>query len=60
MLEQENNGAVTAAVSELLLVHGVPADRIYINFFDVPRENVCRKVKPPPNRERTCPWEKLL
>ena len=36
---------MTAAVSELLLVHGVPADRIYINFFDVPRENVRRNLR---------------
>ena len=39
-INQENNAALTAAVSELLEKHGgVPNDRIYINFFDVPRAN---------------------
>jgi phenylpyruvate tautomerase len=39
-INQDNNGALTAALSELLEEHGgVPNDRIYINFFDVPRAN---------------------
>ena len=39
-INQENNAALTAAVSELLEKHGgVPNNRIYINFFDVPRAN---------------------
>jgi phenylpyruvate tautomerase len=38
-INQENNAALTAKLSELLLAHGVPAERIYINFFDVPRAN---------------------
>ena len=38
-INQENNAALTAAVSELLKPHGVPSDRIYINFFDIPRAN---------------------
>ena len=39
-INQENNGALTKAVSELLEKHGgVPNNRIYINFFDVPRAN---------------------
>jgi phenylpyruvate tautomerase len=32
-----SNGAITRAVTTAL---GVPPDRIYINFFDVPRANV--------------------
>ena len=37
---QENNGALTAAISALLEEHGgVANNRIYINFFDVPRAN---------------------
>ena len=39
-INQENNGKLTAAISELLEKHGGVADnRIYINFFDVPRAN---------------------
>ena len=39
-INQENNGALTKAVSALLQEHGgVPDNRIYINFFDVPRAN---------------------
>ena len=39
-INQENNAALTAAVSQLLEKHGgVPNNRIYINFFDVPRAN---------------------
>ena len=39
-INQENNAALTAAISELLEKHGgIPNDRIYINFFDVPRAN---------------------
>ena len=39
-INQENNGAVQAAISELLEKHGgVPNDRIYINYFDVERAN---------------------
>ena len=39
-INQQNNGALTAAISELLETHGgIAADRIYINFFDVPRAN---------------------
>ena len=39
-INKENNGAVTKAVSGLLADYNVPADRIYITFFDVPRENM--------------------
>ncbi len=36
----ENNKALSASVSELLLAAcDIPSDRIYINVFDVPREN---------------------
>mmetsp|Transcript_21624 Transcript_21624/g.47271 ORF Transcript_21624/g.47271 Transcript_21624/m.47271 type:complete len:171 (-) Transcript_21624:360-872(-) len=38
-INQPNNAALTAAISELLLDFQVPNNRIYINFFDVPREN---------------------
>jgi len=38
-INQENNGALTSAISALLEPHGVAANRIYINFFDVPRAN---------------------
>ena len=39
-INQENNAALTAAVSVLLEKHGgVANNRIYINFFDVPRAN---------------------
>ena len=39
-INQENNAALTAAISELLEQHGgVTNNRIYINFFDVPRAN---------------------
>ena len=39
-INQENNAALTAAVSALLEKHGgVANNRIYINFFDVPRAN---------------------
>lgn len=33
----KSNGAITAAVTAAI---GVPPDRIYINFFDMPRANV--------------------
>lgn len=39
-IEKESNGAITADVSDALEPYGVSADRIYINFFDVPRANV--------------------
>jgi phenylpyruvate tautomerase len=38
-INQPNNAALTKEISALLAPHGVPDDRIYINFFDVPREN---------------------
>jgi phenylpyruvate tautomerase len=34
-----NNKKVVAEITALMQEHGVPADRMYINFFDVPREN---------------------
>ena len=37
-INQENNGKIQKAVSELLKPHGVEDDRIYINYFDVSRE----------------------
>lgn len=36
----ENNRALTQEVSALLADFDVPANRIYVNFFDLPRENV--------------------
>jgi len=35
-----SNGGITKDVTELLEPFGLPADRIYINFFDMPRANV--------------------
>lgn len=39
-ISQLSNGLVTSAVSDALAPFHVSADRIYINFFDVPRANV--------------------
>lgn len=39
-IAQESNGKITADVTDLLEEFGVKEDRIYINFFDVPRANV--------------------
>lgn len=39
-IAKESNGAITASVSDLLADFGVADNRIYINFFDVPRANV--------------------
>ena len=38
-LNIENNGGLTKDVTELLEPFGLPQDRIYINFFDIAREN---------------------
>ena len=38
-IAKESNGAITSAVTDALEPFGVAADRIYINFFDVPRAN---------------------
>ena len=39
---KESNGAITKAVTDLLSVDefGVAENRIYLNFFDMPRANV--------------------
>lgn len=39
-IAMESNGKVQASVTEQLSPFGVAGDRIYINFFDVPRANV--------------------
>lgn len=39
-ISTESNGAIQSDVTELLEPHGVKEDRIYINFFDMPRGNV--------------------
>ena len=39
-INKENNGALTKKVSELLKEFDVPANRIYVNFFDLERQNV--------------------
>ena len=39
-IAKESNGQITASVTELLEPYGVQENRIYINFFDMPRENV--------------------
>jgi phenylpyruvate tautomerase len=39
-VEMESNGKIHADVSNLLEEFGVKSDRMYINFFDMPRANV--------------------
>jgi phenylpyruvate tautomerase len=39
-IAQDSNGAITSDVTDLLEPFGILQDRIYINFFDVPRANV--------------------
>jgi phenylpyruvate tautomerase len=38
-INMENNKKVTAEITKLLSEFNVPANKMYINFFDVPREN---------------------
>jgi phenylpyruvate tautomerase len=39
-INQANNKAVTAKITALLSEFGIPSNRIYINFFDVPAQNI--------------------
>ena len=39
-IAQASNGKIQADVTDLLAPYGVAENRIYINFFDVPRANV--------------------
>jgi phenylpyruvate tautomerase PptA (4-oxalocrotonate tautomerase family) len=39
-INMENNGKLMVELDKLLAPEGVPASRTYVNFFDVPRENV--------------------
>lgn len=39
-IAQKSNGGITSDVTDLLEPFGIEQDRIYINFFDVPRANV--------------------
>lgn len=39
-INRENNGRITDGLTDLLLPFGVEPNRIYVNFFDVPRSNV--------------------
>ena len=39
-ISMESNGALTSAITDILEPFGVKEDRIYINFFDMARENV--------------------
>lgn len=39
-INKDNNGKLMRELGALLLEAGVPQDRTYVNFFDVPRENV--------------------
>lgn len=49
-INQDNNGALTAAVCALLEEHGgIPSDRVYINFFDV---RAAKPSTPPRARAR--------
>ena len=45
-ISQTSNGAITSDVTDLLEPFGITEDRIYINFFDVPRANIgwCRRT----------------
>jgi phenylpyruvate tautomerase len=38
-INKSNNENFSAAIAGILEEHGVPSDRYYVNFFDVPREN---------------------
>ena len=38
-INEENNAKISASVAEIMEPYGVPSDRIYINFFDIAREN---------------------
>ena len=39
-IAQASNGAIQTAVTDLLEPFGIAENRIYINFFDMPRANV--------------------
>lgn len=39
-IAKESNGAITKAVTDELESFGIAENRIYINFFDMPRANV--------------------
>jgi len=39
-INQDNNAAVTKEITALLADYAVPANKIYINFFDVPAANI--------------------
>jgi phenylpyruvate tautomerase len=39
-ISQQSNGAITNDITNLLEPFGLAENRIYINFFDVPRANV--------------------
>ena len=39
-ISMESNGAMMKSFAEHLGPFGVPADRMYVNFFDMPRANV--------------------
>lgn len=39
-INNENNKKVTAEITALLAEYNIPANRMYINFFDLPRENI--------------------
>jgi phenylpyruvate tautomerase len=39
-INMANNGKITSGVTDILEKYGVEQDRIYINFFDVPRDCV--------------------
>jgi phenylpyruvate tautomerase len=39
-IAMESNGKITSDVTDLLEPFGVAENRIYINFFDMPRANL--------------------
>ena len=39
-INQENNGKITAGITDVLEEFGVKGTSMYISFFDMPRENI--------------------
>ena len=39
-INKENNMALTVELTALLAKFDIPPNRMYVNFFDLPRENV--------------------
>jgi phenylpyruvate tautomerase len=39
-LDQKKNGEITRIMNDILSTVGVPADRTYVEFVDIPRTNL--------------------